>query len=150
MPGPGCGGTNTIQQQQGVYARECSFLRVTFVHGPWRVARDWRCTATQAATLATSLHHSALRGQKKAQGPGGGKRVELHGEVPEDSSSPAGSLQLVRRRARREAACQPGRAAGAAGADPAAHRGTASRTCSHGADPRRSCAADSGPGWRTC
>ena len=40
---------------------------------------------------------------------------------------------------------EPGRAAGAAGADPAAHRGAACQNCSHGADPRRSCASDSGP-----
>ena len=77
-------------------------------------------------------------------GPGGGERDEVHGQVPDDSSSPAGALQSVRRRARRRAACQPGTAAGAAGADPAAHRGAACRNSSHGADPRRSCAADTG------
>ena len=88
-------------------------------------------------------------GTEEGQGRGGGERVELHGQGPENSSSPAGALQHVRRRARREAACQPGRAAGAAGADPAAHRGAACRNCSHGADPRRSCAAASGPAGRS-
>ena len=38
-------------------------------------------------------------------GPGRRReRDEVHGQVPDDSSSPAGVLQLVRRRARREAA----------------------------------------------
>ena len=41
-------------------------------------------------------------------------------------------------KSRRAAACQPGRAARAAGADPAAHRG------SHGTDPRRTSAAVGG------
>ena len=91
--------------------------------------------------MATSLHHSS-RGQKKARA--GEEESELN-QGPEDSSSPAGALQLVRRRARRRAVCQPGRAGGAAGADPAAHRGAACGNCFYGADPRRSCAAVCGP-----
>ena len=43
-----------------------------------------------------------------------------------------------------DAACQPGRAAGAAGVDPAAHRGADRRPRSHGADLRRSCATAGG------
>ena len=39
--------------------------------------------------------------RETCQGRGGGERVELHGRGPEDSSSPAGALQPVRRRARR-------------------------------------------------
>ena len=53
-----------------------------------------------AAALAVSLHHSS-RGQRKARARGGGERVALHGQGPEDSSSPAGALQPVRRRALR-------------------------------------------------
>ena len=45
---------------------------------------------------------------EEGQGQGGGERVALHGKGPEDSSFPAGALQPVRRRARREAACQRG------------------------------------------
>ena len=96
-----------------------------------------------AAALATSLHHSS-RGQRKAR-TGGGERVALHGQGPEDSSSPAGALQPVRRRARREAACQPGRAAGAAGAGTATHHGAACRRRSNGALSCCTCAADGGP-----
>ena len=43
------------------------------------------------------------------------------------------------------AACQPVRAAGAAGARTEAHRGAACRLRSHCADPRCSCAAVGGP-----
>ena len=84
--------------------------------------------ATRAAVDRPGPGHVVaplLTRTEEGQGQGGGERVELHGQGPEDSSSPAGALQLVRRRARRRAACQLGRAAEAAGADPAAHRGAA-------------------------
>ena len=101
--------------------------------------------ATRAAADRCGPGHvvTSLRptGTEEGQGRGGGERVAPHGQGPEDSSSPAGALQLVRRRARREAACRPGRAAGATGA--------VWRTRSHGADPRRSCAAGGGPARRS-
>ena len=74
-------------------------------------ARGWRHEQQSiAAALATFTRHLALRGQKKARARGGGERVALHGRGLEDSSSPAGAHQPVRRRAPRGAACQPGRA----------------------------------------
>ena len=101
-----------------------AWLRRTRCGRRQRRLRSWlrHERMTVAVALAEMKHHTAPR-DRRWPGPGGGERVEPHGEVPEDSSSPTGALQLVRRRARREAACQPGRAAGAAGADPAAHRG---------------------------
>ena len=54
--------------------------------------------------------------------------------MTEAPSSPAGALQLARRRARLEAACQPGRACGAA-----------RRRGAHGTDSAHSSAADGGP-----
>ena len=90
------------------------------------------------------MHHSAQR-QKTA------RAVEEGHEDMNDASrrhkapsSPVGAFQPVQRRARREAACQPGRAARAVRAGPAAHRGAASRLCSHGTDPRRTSAAGGG------
>ena len=73
-------------------------------------------------------------------------RDEVHGQVPDDSSSPAGALPALRRRARRGAA-RGFRRASAARAGPAAHRGAhhlpvACR--SHAADSRCTCAADGG------
>ena len=103
-------------------------MRVTFVHGPQRATQDRSCSASKAATTALVVATRAavdrcgpgnvvaplLTRTEEGQGQGGGQRVALHGQGPEES--PAGALQPVRRRARRGAACQPGRAAGAAGA----------------------------------
>ena len=47
-----------------------------------------------AAALATSQHHSALRGQKKARA-GEGFRVELYGEDLEASPSPGGRRRVL-------------------------------------------------------
>ena len=151
--------TTTTTTTTGVYPKRAHFLCVcTFSDGPQRAAQDRSCSASQAATTALMVATLAavdrcgpghvvaplLTKTEEGQGRGGGERYEVHGQVPDDSSSPAGALQSVRRRARRRAACQPGRAAGTAGADPAAHHGAACRNCSHGADPRCSCAAGGG------
>ena len=100
--------------------------------------------------LATALHHSC--GKVHAEyGAGGGAQGRVRGSTAtEASSSPAGALPALRGRARRVAADRSGRAAGAARAGPAAHRGAACRLRSHGADSRCTCAADGGPtGGRT-
>ena len=119
----------------------------TFFDGPQRAAQDRSCSASQAATTAFMV---ATRAAVDRCGPGnvvvplltrteegwdrgGGERVALHGQGPEDSSSPASALQPVRRRALRRAACQPGRAAEAAGAGTATHHGAACRRRSFGA-----------------
>ena len=116
-----------------------------------RLRSWWR---HEQQSIAVALGHVVaplLTRTEEGQGRGGGERDEVHGQVPDDSSSPAGALPLVRRRAWRGAACQPGRAAAATGAGPEAHRGAHRRPCAccpHGADPRCSCAADGGTAAR--
>ena len=72
-------------------------------------------------------------------------QTQLHG----DRSLPGHGWRrrhpsCLMRKSRRVAACQPGRAAGAAGTDSAARRDTRGVRAT-GADPRCSCAADGGP-----
>ena len=62
----------------------------------------------------------------------------------DQSGRGSGVLRVVRRRHRRVAACQPGRAAGAARADTAAHRGADYRGIRACANARCSYAADGG------
>ena len=66
-----------------------------------RLRSWWR---HEQQSIAAALATSSLRGQKKARARE--EDYELHGQGPEDSSSQAGALQPVRRRARRRAACQ--------------------------------------------
>ena len=79
-----------------------------------RLRASWRHEKQSTAqALATFTHHPAPRGQT---GDGMGRRGGAQGHArcataTEAPSSPAGALQPLRRRARREAACQPGRAA---------------------------------------
>ena len=49
---------------------------------------------TAAMVLAEMTYHTAPKGAEDGQGRGGGERVEPQGEVPEDSSSPAGAHSL--------------------------------------------------------
>ena len=77
------------------------------------------CTALERVTTACCLAARAAvdrpgpgrvypplspTGTEEGQGRGGGERDEVHGQVPDDSFSPAGALQPVRTRVRREAA----------------------------------------------
>ena len=117
-----------------------------------RLLRSWRQHEQQsiAAALATSLHHSS-RGQRKATA--GEEESETKYTAKFRTTPPPQPVLFspARLRARREAACRPGRAAGATGAGSEAHHGAHRRPCgccSHGADPRRSCAADSGTAAR--
>ena len=84
------------------------FLRVTFL---WTLAssRDWSCTAKKAAMTALMVATGAAVDRcglghvvapfltRTEEGLGrGGERVAFQGQGPEDSSSPAGALQVVR------------------------------------------------------
>ena len=60
------------------------------------------------------------------------------------TATPAGALQPLRRRARRDAAGQDSYLVRAAGAGSAVHRAADRRYCPFVADTRRSCAADGG------
>ena len=113
-------------------------------------------TSSQTTTKTTTTTSRSLRpwprlpttqpcGDRRRPGPG--RRRASCTTQPRSGRLllPAGALQPARRRARREVACQLGRAAGSTGADPAAHRGAVRRFCPLGADPRRSGAAAGGP-----
>ena len=81
----------------------------------WRHEQQWI-----AAALATFTHHSALRGQTTATRTGEEGHEDKHDAPQRQKPSPPSrcSSQPVRRRARREAACQPGGAARATGTGP--------------------------------
>ena len=100
-----------------------------------------------AQALAAFTPPLSPPGTEEGQGRGGGERGAPHGRGPEDSSSPAGALQPVRGRARRGR--RPASLAEPPGPQERIQGRTveqlACRNCSHGADPRRSRAADSGP-----
>ena len=112
----GCtGSTNSSHCKWPSIPRVPLFFCGTFHDGPQRAAFHRSCSASQAATTAlvvatTSSSRSRLghvysplspteteEGQRRV----GGERVALHGQGPEDSSSPAVALLPVRRRARR-------------------------------------------------
>ena len=114
-----------------------------------------RSLATRAAADRCGPGHVAtpLSPTGTEEGQAGEEESELRCTAKVRKTPPRQPVlfQPARRRARREAACQPGRAAGATGAGPEAHHGAHCRLsllCSHGADPRRSCAADSGTAAR--
>ena len=85
------------------------------------------------------------RAARRPTGTEDGRDQRGHAQHVEDQSGRgSGVLRVVRRRHRRVAACQPGRAAGAARADTAAHRGADYRGIRACANARCSCAADGG------
>ena len=84
-----------------------SFLRVTCGNEPQRAAQFWSCSAAQVATVAlavatraavdrsgpaTSLHHSALRGQEKARA-GEWRSEQNYTATIRRTPSPAGALR---------------------------------------------------------
>ena len=110
-----------------------------------RRERRLRSMLKHRMVLATVTRTAPNGDRPQPPGPGGGARGQARrATATEAPSFPVGPLQLVRRRAQREAACHPGRAARAARADPAAHRGAACRLCSLGAGSRYSCGARPG------
>ena len=85
-------------------------------------------------------HAPYLKGSEECQGRGVEARDELYGDEPGPPHTPAGALQPLRRRARREAA-RVGHGPCAAGPGCAAHWRARCRDLSLRSDSRRACAA---------